>query len=133
MSVQYVKEKNNFLGALGGLATLGGIVTGQPWLSTLGAGLGKANRMMNGDNSDDENNSGGGGLLDILTNFGKICAGWFNPAEGNIAKGNSKYAGISEAIKNTANQVGSSSTGLMPQNGMFGNANRYFQSLYGGY
>ena len=131
MSVQVVKEKNNLMGALGGLATLAGAVTGQPWLSTLGAGLGTMNSALNGDNSG--GNSGNGSLQDILMNFGKTIQGWFKPTDGNIAKVNSKYAGISEAIKNTANQVGSSSTGLMPQNGMFGNANRYFQSLYGGY
>ena len=78
MAVQYVKEKNNFLGALGGLATLGGIVTGQPWLSTLGAGLGAANGMMNGNSSDV------GALGQILS--GIINGTWKNPADGNIAK-----------------------------------------------
>ena len=74
-------------GILGGLATLGGALTGQPWLSALGTGIG----MMTG------NNAGGGGvqgalggllqgqtLKDILDTLSGTLK---NPASGSIATG----------------------------------------------
>ena len=94
MAVQYVKENNNFLGALGGLATLGGMLTGQPWLSALGTGLGAANSIMNGNATQGDVQS----LGDILKNI----ISWKNPASGNIAKVTNP---VVNAIGNVAGQV----------------------------
>ena len=100
MAVQYVKEKNNLLGTLGGLATLAGGLTGQGWLSALGTGLGAINGAMNGDNSG--GNSGSGSLKDILENLGKTLGGWFKPTDGNIAK---VKPDISGSYANAASQA----------------------------
>ena len=47
MAVQYVKGGNGFLGGLGTLAQIGGLVTGTPWVSALGMGMNAVNGMMN--------------------------------------------------------------------------------------
>lgn len=47
MSVQYVKGSNPF-GTLGMLANIGGIVTGQPWLTALGQGMNAFGQFSNG-------------------------------------------------------------------------------------
>ena len=78
MAVKYVEGGNNLFGTLGGLATIGGALTGAPWLSTMGTGLG----MMGGYGKKDDSN---------MTPFekilnGVICGEWYNPASGSIAK-----------------------------------------------
>ena len=65
------------LGGLGALATIGGALTGQPWLSALGTGLNAANGMMNG------NAQSASGLAGAI---GDLVNSWKNPAGGNIAK-----------------------------------------------
>ncbi len=47
MSVKYVKGSSP-LGSLGTLASLGGMVTGQPWLTALGMGMNAYNTYNNG-------------------------------------------------------------------------------------
>ena len=80
MAVKYVKGGNNFLGTLGGLATIGGALTGAPWLSALGTGIG----MMNGQGEGGQSQGLGGSFADILN--GIVCGGWYNPASGSIAR-----------------------------------------------
>ena len=58
-------------GTLGGLATIGGALTGQPWLSALGTGLG----MMNGQGGAGQQGGTGSSLADMLS-------GLFNNALG---------------------------------------------------
>ena len=65
------------LGGLGALASIGGMLTGQPWLSALGTGLNAANGMMNG------NAQSAGSLAGAI---GDLINGWKNPVNGNIAK-----------------------------------------------
>ena len=50
-------------GTLGGLATIGGALTGQPWLSALGTGLG----MMNGQGGAGQQGGTGSSLADMLS------------------------------------------------------------------
>ena len=65
------------LGGLGALASIGGVLTGQPWLSALGTGLNAANGMMNG-------NAQSAG--DLAGAIGGLINSWKNPVSGNIAK-----------------------------------------------
>ena len=75
-----IKAKgSNTLGTLGTLASVAGMATGQPWLTTLGAGMGAVGNMINGNNSTTEQQAG---LAEILKNIG----GWINPASNNIGK-----------------------------------------------
>ena len=70
---------NNTLGTIGTLASIAGMATGTPWLSTLGLGMGAAGNIINGNNTNMEQQ---GALAEILKNLG----GWFNPAKDNPAK-----------------------------------------------
>ena len=93
MAVQYVQEKSGLGSLLGGLATIGGALTGQSWLSALGTGI----NMMSGN--------GGGGSLGGYEELGKgikglldQIKGWANPADGSIVDS-------SKQIKDIANKV----------------------------
>ena len=55
------------LGGLGALASIGGVLTGQPWLSALGTG----NAQSAGD---------------LAGAIGGLINSWKNPVSGNIAK-----------------------------------------------
>ena len=79
MAVIQGKSGGGLSGMLGGLAMIGGALTGQPWLSVVGTGLG----MMNGGGSGGEGQSSMGKILD-----GIVCGDWFNPGEGSLAKPN---------------------------------------------
>ena len=100
MAVQYVKDSggNNLLGMLGGLATLGGTLTGQGWLTGLGTGLGTVNDMMNGTAKNEDIKTLGDMLKEMATS-------WINPAKGNIAKVRKEISSIAETIANAAGQV----------------------------
>lgn len=78
MAVKTVKGRNT-LGTLGSLAAVAGMATGQPWLSTLGMGMGTVGNMINGNSPTLEQ---AGSLAEILNNI----SGWFNPANNNIGK-----------------------------------------------
>lgn len=87
MSVHYVKGGNGILGTLGGLATIGGALTGMPLLSALGTGIGMINSgSLSGLGGGGAGMSGATSLGDILN--GIICGGWTNPASGNLANKN---------------------------------------------
>lgn len=83
MAVQYVQEKSGLGSLLGGLATIGGALTGQPWLSALGTGI----NMMSGNGGSGGLGGATGGvngsMSDILN--GIVCGKWFNPASKSIA------------------------------------------------
>ena len=102
MSVTYVpsqqKKSNGILSGLGMLATLGGTLTGQPWLSALGTAAHGANAMMNGnDTSMDTAEKTSGALNEVLTGLKSV---WSKPTDNNPAKSEAKNAAdkISEAL-----------------------------------
>ena len=78
MAVKVVEKKNNTLGMLGTLASLGGMVTGQPWLGALGTGMQGMNSMMNGDSNIQTGQATAGALNEVLNNLKDI---WRNPAK----------------------------------------------------
>lgn len=98
MAVEYVKSKDNTLGMLGTLANVGGMVTGTPWLTSLGLGLGAMNSMVNGELPTEKQE---GGLSEILTALKDKINTWKNPAKDNIAKAAKT---ISDAAKKVASQ-----------------------------
>ena len=82
MSVIYANNGNNFLGTLGGLATLGGaFIPGAEWLSSLGMGMNAANAMMNGKGANDMQQNAFDQILKGIK--GAIFQ---NPASGNMIK-----------------------------------------------
>lgn len=81
--IKQEKKRNNTLGTLGTLASLGGAITGQPWLSALGIGMSGANAMMNGDASSGTIDKTAGSINEVLSGLKGI---WTNPADNNIAK-----------------------------------------------
>ena len=102
MSVTYVppqqKKSNGILSGLGMLATLGGTLTGQPWLSALGTAAHGANAMMNGnDTSMDTAEKTSGALNEVLTGLKSVLS---KPTDNNPAKSEAKNAAdkISEAL-----------------------------------
>ena len=79
MSVIYANNGNNFLGTLGGLATLGGmVIPGAEWLTTLGMGMNTANSAMNGQNSKENEQNALEKLFKGLV--------FQNPASGSMVK-----------------------------------------------
>ena len=90
---QQQKKSNGILSGLGMLATIGGTLTGQPWLSALGMAANGANAMMNGDSSTDTVTKTSGALNEVLTGLKSV---WSKPTDNNPAK--------SEA-KNTADKI----------------------------
>ena len=125
---QKVKGRNNTLGFLGGLATIGGALTGNPLLLGLGTAMGTANSMVNGDYS------GGGGAsgqssrgVDTLTGLmGKmfgINMNMINPASGSMVNGND--ANILKKIRanmdeyNNLNNLGLNKTQHFNSGGMY--------------
>ena len=85
MSVIYANNNgNNWLGTLGGLATLGGmVIPGAEWLSTLGMGMKAANSAMNGQTPTEKEQNALDELLKGITgNF------FQNPASGSMINQN---------------------------------------------
>ena len=78
MAVYTTGGGGGLLGGLGALATIGGALTGQPWLSALGTGLNAANGMMNGGGAQSAGS--------LASAIGDLVNSWKNPAGGNIAK-----------------------------------------------
>lgn len=94
MAVIDLRDKRGgggLLGTLGGLATLGGLLTGQPWMSGLGAGMSAMNRAAGG-------NVGGHGPLSQILN-GIICGSWYDPSSGNIGRVKAKPGDDTEVLK----------------------------------
>ena len=90
MAVQYVgggSSGGSLLGALGGLATLGGALFGAPWLTGLGTAMGTADSMINGTYSPKQSIGGGKGGANSLTGALQQMLGWKNPASGNMVNG----------------------------------------------
>lgn len=85
MSVTTVKKKNNMLGGLGTIAQVGGLVTGQPWLTALGTGLSGLNSQMNGGGGN--NGDATGALSEILDG---LNGAWQMLSSGNIGKVHTK-------------------------------------------
>ena len=84
MAVKYVQDSGGGLGSiLGGLATIGGVLTGQPLLPALGTGL----NMMSGGNGVAGALGGvlGGESGSISDIFNSILGKWKNPAGNSIA------------------------------------------------
>ena len=77
MSVTYVKGSSP-LGSLGSLTGAVGTLTGNPWLTALGTGMGAVGSMMNGNSNPQS--------VSTLQEALKGVLGWENPASGNIAK-----------------------------------------------
>lgn len=76
MAVYTVKGGGGLGSVLGTMASVGGAMTGNPWLAMAGAGLGA---MSGGGN-------GGGGTGALANVLGEIInGGWVNPASGSIA------------------------------------------------
>ena len=87
---QQQKKSNGILSGLGMLATLGGTLTGQPWLSALGMAAHGANAMMNGnDTSMDTAEKTSGALNEVLTGLKSV---WSKPTDNNPAKSEAKNA-----------------------------------------
>ena len=86
MAVIYGKGDSGggLLGGLGGLLSLGGVLTGNPLLTKLGMGAGLANSMMNGTFGSGGGGGSGGNLLDIMKTI--LGDEYTNPASGNIAE-----------------------------------------------
>ena len=80
------RKKDNTLGMLGTLASIGGAVFGVPWLGALGTGLQGYNAMRNGDSSMQTGQATSGAMSELLSGLKDAWNGWKNPAEGNIAK-----------------------------------------------
>ena len=78
MAVKTVEKKNNTLGMLGTLASIGGAAFGVPWLGALGTGMQGMNSMMNGDSSMKTGQDTAGALSEVLSNLKDI---WKNPAK----------------------------------------------------
>lgn len=92
MAVQVVENKGSgILGNIGSLATLGGLVTGQPWLTALGTGMSTVDGMINPS-------GGGSSGADALAKLKDVIDGWKNPASGNIARTASKAAEAAKAV-----------------------------------
>ena len=129
MSVIDVRDNsgggNNLLGMLGGLATLGGTLTGQGWLTGLGTGLETMNGMVNGTAKKEDIKNLGDMLREMVTR-------WKNPAEGNLAKANSKSVdkkGL-EVLQSVRNDMQGVTPNIGPYETAATQAVRY---LYGGY
>ena len=86
MATIVTKGGGGLLSGLGKAAGVAGMVTGTPWLSALGLGMGAANSAMGGDTT--------GALGQILE--GVLASGWMNPAAGNIANANPYEAGAED-------------------------------------
>ena len=102
MAVQYVgggSSGGSLLGALGGLATLGGALFGAPWLTGLGTAMGTADSMINGTYSPEQSIGGGKGGANSLTGALQQMLGLkkSNPASGSIAKSNTEMSSADEA------------------------------------
>ncbi len=78
MAVTTVQKKNNTLGMLGTLASIGGAAFGVPWLGALGTGMQGMNAMMNGNSSLQTGQATAGALNEILNG---LKNGWENPAK----------------------------------------------------
>ena len=78
MAVQTVQKKNNTLGMLGTLASIGGAAFGVPWLGALGTGMQGMNAMKNGDSSMQTSQATSGAMNELLNS---LQSGWKNPAK----------------------------------------------------
>ena len=78
MATKVVKGGPGILSNLGNLAALGGMVTGQPWLTALGTGMKATDTLINGSSDADSQ-------TDALEKLKNVITGWKNPASGNIA------------------------------------------------
>ena len=55
---QQQQKQNGILGTLGTLASLGGTLTGQPWLTTLGMGMRGLDGVLNGKQQEELTQTG---------------------------------------------------------------------------
>ena len=78
MAVYTTGGGGGLLGGLGALATIGGALTGQPWLGALGTGLNAVNSMMKG--------GGVQSAESLASALDELLNSWKNPVSGNIAK-----------------------------------------------
>ena len=91
MATKVVKGGPGILSNLGNLATLGGMVTGQPWLTALGTGMKATDSLINGNGDTDSQ-------TDALEKLKNVITGWKNPASGNITKVAGKAAKMANAV-----------------------------------
>ncbi len=82
MSVQYVGGGGGFLGGLGTLAQIGGLVTGTPFLTVLGTGMNAADGLINGGGGANSVSSG----ITAYQDLKDAITGWKNPATNADAK-----------------------------------------------
>ena len=115
---QQQQKQNGILGTLGTLASLGGTLTGQPWLTTLGMGMRGLDGVLNGGSTSTGGNAqtAGGTNTDWEKILSKLKEGWKNPASGNVAKSADaqakeeiarRFGTIAQPIATAANSVGS--------------------------
>ena len=94
MAIKVLDKQPGILSNIGNLASLAGTVTGQPWLTALGAGMKATDGLINGSG-----NNGSKNAEDALGKLKDAITGWKNPASGNIAKTMGKAAEYAKAIK----------------------------------
>lgn len=84
---QVIKQQSGILGTLGNLASLGGMMTGQPWLTALGTGMSGVDTLMNGDGTaaskDEVAKKTGEAWKEI---YDRMKARWKNATEDNVTK-----------------------------------------------
>ena len=104
---QQQQKQSGILGTLGTLASLGGTLTGQPWLTTLGMGMRGLDGVLNGGSTSTGGNAqtAGGTATDWEEILSKLKEGWKNPASGNVAK-----SADEQAREEIANRIGKDST-----------------------
>ena len=96
MAVKVLEKQPGILSNIGNLASLAGTVTGQPWLTALGAGMKATDGLINGFGNGNNSTSS---AEDALSKLKDTITGWKNPASGNIAKTAGKAAEAIKAIK----------------------------------
>lgn len=64
MAIQVLDKQPGILSNIGNLASLGGMITGQPWLTALGAGMKATDGLINGSS-----NNGSNSAEDVLGNL----------------------------------------------------------------
>ena len=96
MAIKVLEKQPGILSNIGNLASLGGMITGQPWLTALGAGMKATDGLINGNS-----NNGSNSAEDALGKLKEAITGWKNPASGNIAKAAGKAADYAKAIKSS--------------------------------
>ena len=112
MAVIQAQSGGGIGGLLGGLATIGGALTGQPWLTALGTGLG----MMSGGGAGAGGGNGYASLGEGVKGLLDQLSGWVNPASGSMVDPAKKAKEIANKVINPAQINNNWQQALMLQN-----------------